>query len=151
VIHLLPLARLRPPAQVEAGQAVYTPVVLAVYDQFALGFSSRFAWRCPKTEMLALYDRHVGRKHLDNRRRHGLLSRQMPLAGRAAAVDIAGRLAAKRSSREAPAECSSGIRSSGAGTSAFSHAAFAPVAGRDLTPSEWREFLPGEPYRRTCP
>ena len=54
MIHLLPLARLRPPAQVEAGQALYTPVVLAVYDQFALGFSSRFAWRCPKTEMLAL-------------------------------------------------------------------------------------------------
>ena len=25
-----------------------------------------------------------------------------------------------------------------------------PIAGRDLTRSEWREFLPDEPYRATC-
>jgi ubiquinone/menaquinone biosynthesis C-methylase UbiE len=51
--------------EVEAAQAVYTPAVLAVYDWFVLGFSSRFAWRCSRTEMLALYDQHVGPRHLD--------------------------------------------------------------------------------------
>ena len=25
------------------------------------------------------------------------------------------------------------------------------IAGRNLTPAEWREFLPDEPYRKTCP
>jgi hypothetical protein len=50
---------------VEAGQAVYTPLVLAFYDSFVLGFSSRLAWRCSRTETLAFYDRHVGPRHLD--------------------------------------------------------------------------------------
>jgi ubiquinone/menaquinone biosynthesis C-methylase UbiE len=58
-------ARASAPGEVEAAQAVYTPVVLAVYDWFVLGFSSRFAWRCSRTEMLAFYDRHVGPRHLD--------------------------------------------------------------------------------------
>jgi hypothetical protein len=53
------------PTEVEAGQKVYTPLVLAFYDVFVLGFSSRFAWRCPSSEMLAHYDRHVGPRHLD--------------------------------------------------------------------------------------
>ena len=52
-------------ADVEAGQAVYTPLVLAFYDLFVLGFSSRFAWRCSSSDMLAFYDRNVGAKHLD--------------------------------------------------------------------------------------
>ena len=25
------------------------------------------------------------------------------------------------------------------------------LAGRNLTTAEWERFLPGEPYRRTCP
>ena len=59
------MAARKPSAEVEAGQAVYTPVLLAVYDWLVLGFSCRFAWRCPRSELLALYDRHVGGRHLD--------------------------------------------------------------------------------------
>jgi SAM-dependent methyltransferase len=58
-------ARTPASAEVEAAQAVYSPAVLAVYDWFVLGFSSRFAWRCSRREMLAFYDRHVGARHLD--------------------------------------------------------------------------------------
>lgn len=47
-------------AEVKAGQAVYTPLTLALYDAFVLGFSCRFAWRCPRARMLAFYNRNVG-------------------------------------------------------------------------------------------
>lgn len=51
--------------QVEAGQAVYTPTMLAVYDVFVLGFSNRLIWRCSSKHLLAMYDRHVTANHLD--------------------------------------------------------------------------------------
>jgi len=51
--------------EVEAGQAVYTPLVLALYDVFVLRFSCRVVWRCPRTQTLALYNCHVGARHLD--------------------------------------------------------------------------------------
>ncbi len=50
---------------VEAGQRVYTPLVLRSYDLFVLGFSNRFVWRCPSSTMLERYDRHIGARHLD--------------------------------------------------------------------------------------
>jgi hypothetical protein len=50
---------------VEAGQRIYTPLTLRVYDLFVLGFSNRFVWRCPSSKMLARYDSHVGARHLD--------------------------------------------------------------------------------------
>ena len=49
----------------EAGQRVYTPLVLRTYDLFVLGFSNRFVWRCRSSTMLERYDRHVGARHLD--------------------------------------------------------------------------------------
>jgi SAM-dependent methyltransferase len=52
-------------ADVEAGQAVYSPLVLAAYDAFVLGFSNRYVWRCPSATMLARYDRLAGPRHLD--------------------------------------------------------------------------------------
>jgi hypothetical protein len=52
-------------SEVEAGQRVYTPLMLRAYDIFVLGFSNRFVWRCRSSEMLARYDRHVGARHLD--------------------------------------------------------------------------------------
>jgi hypothetical protein len=56
----------RPRAEdVEAGQRVYTPLTLRVYDVFVLGFSNRLVWRCPSSEMLERYERHVGARHLD--------------------------------------------------------------------------------------
>lgn len=53
------------PLDVEAGQAVYTPRMLSVYDLWVLGISNRFIWRCPTPTILAWYDRHVTDRHLD--------------------------------------------------------------------------------------
>jgi SAM-dependent methyltransferase len=50
---------------VKAGQRVYTPLTLRVYDLFVLGFSNRFVWRCPSSNMLERYESHVGARHLD--------------------------------------------------------------------------------------
>ena len=51
--------------EVEAGQRVYTPLVLWGYDLLVLGFSNRFVWRCRSSRMLERYDRYVGARHLD--------------------------------------------------------------------------------------
>jgi hypothetical protein len=53
-------ARARDAADVEAGQRIYTPLVLHVYDLFVLGCSNRFAWRCPSVTMLERFD-HLAR------------------------------------------------------------------------------------------
>ncbi len=53
------------PDRVNAGQAVYTPLTLKVYDSVVLGFSNRFLWRCPTSELEAMYDRNVSDDHLD--------------------------------------------------------------------------------------
>jgi SAM-dependent methyltransferase len=50
---------------VEAGQAVYSPMVLRTYDWIVLGISNRFLWRCPTAELRRLYDRNVSGRHLD--------------------------------------------------------------------------------------
>ncbi len=50
---------------VKAGQAVYTPFMLSVYDLVVLGFSNRLIWRCPTHHLIELYDENVGTKHLD--------------------------------------------------------------------------------------
>lgn len=48
-----------------AGQAAYSPLVLASYDFLVLGVSNRLIWRCPSSRLLAHYDRHVSDDHLD--------------------------------------------------------------------------------------
>jgi hypothetical protein len=53
------------PEEVAAGQAIYTPKLLSIYDLFVLGLSNRFIWRCPTPRQLAHYDRHVSANHLD--------------------------------------------------------------------------------------
>lgn len=45
--------------EVEAGQAVYSPMVLWTYDWIVLGLSNRFLWRCPTSELLRLYDANI--------------------------------------------------------------------------------------------
>ena len=50
---------------VEAGERVYTPLVLWGYDLLVLGFSNRFVWRCRSSRMLERYNRYVGARHLD--------------------------------------------------------------------------------------
>lgn len=43
----------------------YTPAFLAIYDLWVIRLSDRFAWRCPAEVMLATYDKHLGRRHLE--------------------------------------------------------------------------------------
>jgi len=50
---------------IEAGQAVYSPLVLRLYDLLVLGLSNHFLWRCPTAEIVKLYDRNVTARHLD--------------------------------------------------------------------------------------
>ncbi|GGS46836.1 class I SAM-dependent methyltransferase [Actinokineospora fastidiosa] len=45
--------------------AGYTRNVLAWYDLFVLGAVCPLVWRCHRREMLAVYDRNVGARHLD--------------------------------------------------------------------------------------
>lgn len=49
----------------EAGAAIYSKHVLSIYDFFVLGFSNRFAWRCPSQRILDFYNEHISDKHLD--------------------------------------------------------------------------------------
>jgi len=51
--------------QVAAGQAVYTPRTLAIYDFAVLGVSNRFLWNCPSARLEAHYNRHLSANHLD--------------------------------------------------------------------------------------
>jgi SAM-dependent methyltransferase len=51
--------------QIRAGQAIYTPKMLAIYDVLVLGLSNRWIWKCPTPRLLAHYDRHVSGNHLD--------------------------------------------------------------------------------------
>lgn len=49
-----------------AGAAVYSSFVLKLYDLWVLGFSNRYAWRCPTGKvLLPFYRRHAGQRHLD--------------------------------------------------------------------------------------
>lgn len=50
----------------EKGAAIYSPLVLKLYDWWVLGLSNRYAWQCPtRTVLLPLFRRHAGRHHLD--------------------------------------------------------------------------------------
>lgn len=49
----------------EAGQAVYSPLLLRVYDLYVLGFTSRLIWGCSPARLVAHYDANVGARHLD--------------------------------------------------------------------------------------
>lgn len=51
--------------RVALGQAVYTPITLAVYDVGVLGLSCTFAWRAPARRLLGLYDANVTARHLE--------------------------------------------------------------------------------------
>ena len=50
---------------IEAGQAVYSPLVLGTYDWMVLGLSNHLVWRCPTAKLRQLYDRNVSNRHLD--------------------------------------------------------------------------------------
>jgi hypothetical protein len=54
-----------PRTEVEAGQAIYSPMVLRTYDLVVLGVSNPLLWGCPTRELRRLYDRNVSARHLD--------------------------------------------------------------------------------------
>lgn len=54
-----------PSDPVAAGQAVYSPRVLRMYDWLVLGLSNRFIWRCPARHLKRLYAEHLTGNHLD--------------------------------------------------------------------------------------
>ncbi len=45
--------------------AVYTPVMLSIYDVLVHGFSNRFAWRCPTRRLIELYRSDLSANHLE--------------------------------------------------------------------------------------
>ena len=51
--------------QAEAGQAIYTPRTLRLYDPLVLGISTHWIWKCPTAELLAFYNDHITANHLD--------------------------------------------------------------------------------------
>ncbi|WP_363349810.1 class I SAM-dependent methyltransferase [Methylocystis echinoides] len=53
------------PEEIAAGQAIYTPGMLNLYDLRVLWISNRWIWKCPTPRLLAHYDRHVTANHLD--------------------------------------------------------------------------------------
>jgi len=48
-----------------AGQAVYSPRMLSVYDIAVLGISNSYIWKCPASRIEAHYDANVSANHLD--------------------------------------------------------------------------------------
>ncbi len=53
------------PQDTHAGQAVYTPFLLRLYNVVVLALSNRFAWKCPTKRQLAHYNQHISACHLD--------------------------------------------------------------------------------------
>jgi Methyltransferase domain len=52
-------------AAVAAAYAIYTPLMLRVYDRLVHGISNRFAWRCPSERLLDLYRTNLSPRHLE--------------------------------------------------------------------------------------
>jgi hypothetical protein len=52
-------------AKTEAGHDVYSPAILRTYDWLVHGISNPLLWRCPTSELRALYDRNVSNAHVD--------------------------------------------------------------------------------------
>jgi hypothetical protein len=52
-------------AAIAKAHAIYTPVMLSVYDVLVHGLSNRLAWRCPTRCLLELYRRNLSADHLE--------------------------------------------------------------------------------------
>jgi|688.fasta_scaffold607307_2 ubiquinone/menaquinone biosynthesis C-methylase UbiE len=53
-----------PKASQEAAE-VYSHFLLTIYDSFVLSFVCPLIWRCPKSKILSIYNRHASDFHLD--------------------------------------------------------------------------------------
>lgn len=50
----------------DKGAAIYSPLILKLYDWWVLGLSNRFAWQCSTRKVLLPFFReHAGKRHLD--------------------------------------------------------------------------------------
>lgn len=50
----------------DKGAAIYSPLILKLYDWWVLGVSNRYAWRCStKSVLLPFFRQHAGQRHLD--------------------------------------------------------------------------------------
>lgn len=47
------------------GQAIYSSLVLKVYDLWVLGISNSFIWRCKSSTILSFLNKHFSPNHLD--------------------------------------------------------------------------------------
>jgi hypothetical protein len=52
-------------AAIAKAHAIYTPLMLSVYDMVVHGLSNRFAWRCPTRHLLDLYRANLSPEHLE--------------------------------------------------------------------------------------
>ncbi len=52
-------------AAIARAHAIYTPVMLSVYDALVHGLSNRFAWCCPTRRLLDLYRANLSAGHLE--------------------------------------------------------------------------------------
>ncbi len=50
---------------VEAGQAVYTPGLLGIYNLFILRFMVPYIWRCPVGNVIKMYNENITSNHLE--------------------------------------------------------------------------------------
>ncbi len=50
---------------IQAGQAVYSRAMLAIYDLYVLGLSNQFIWKNPTSGLLCLYNDNISSRHLD--------------------------------------------------------------------------------------
>lgn len=51
--------------RVRAGQAIYAPWSLGLYDVAVHAVSNHWLWRCPTHQLQRLYDRNVSARHID--------------------------------------------------------------------------------------
>jgi len=52
--------------QGDSGSAIYSPIMLSVYDAMVLGVSNRYIWRCSTDKvLLPLFESAMSERHLD--------------------------------------------------------------------------------------
>lgn len=50
---------------ISAGQAIYHPWALKLYNMYVLWFSNNWVWRCPASRQIQHYQQHISDNHLD--------------------------------------------------------------------------------------
>lgn len=52
-------------SDIKKGQAVYTPIMLKLYNLWVLDISNQWIWRCPKAKQLEQFNKYTSSNHLD--------------------------------------------------------------------------------------